>query len=118
MALFLVLAMLLLAGCTDGEPSEEVKLAGVVEIGPTPGPCIIGSPCAVPARGVELEFKREGHSAVRVTSGERGRYTVRLEPGFYRVRAVDHPPPARLYPATVTVQGDSRLDLSIDSGVR
>jgi hypothetical protein len=117
MALFLVLAMLLLAGCTGGEPSEKVELAGIVEIGPTPGPCIRGIPCAVPARGVELEFTREGHSAVRVATGKRGRYTVRLEPGFYRVRAVDRPRPARLSPATVTVRGDSRRDFYIDSGM-
>jgi hypothetical protein len=118
MAPFLVLAMLLLTGCSGGEPSEKVELAGVVEIGPTPGPCIIGIPCAVPAAGVELEFAREGQAAVRVTSDERGRYKVRLEPGVYRVRAVEYPRPATLHPATVTVQDDARLDLSIDSGVR
>jgi hypothetical protein len=118
MAAFLVLAVLLLTGCSGGEPSEKVELAGVVEIGPTPGPCIRGIPCAVPARGVELEFTREGQAAVRVTSDERGHYKVRLEPGVYRVRAVEHPRPATLHPATVTVRGDSRRDFYIDSGVR
>jgi hypothetical protein len=67
---------------------------------------------------VELVFSRNGHDDVRATSDEQGGYAVTVEPGRYRIRAANYPAPATLSPATVTVVADTRLNLSIDSGIR
>jgi hypothetical protein len=79
---------------------------------------VVNTPCSQPARGVELVFSRKGHDEVRATSDERGRYDVTVETGSYRIRAANYPAPAILSPPTVTVVADTRLNLSIDSGVR
>lgn len=63
-------------------------------------------------------FSRKGHDDVRATSDERGRYAVTVEPGSYGIRAANYPTPATLSPPTVTVEADTGLNLSIDSGVR
>jgi hypothetical protein len=114
----LALVVLLLGGCTGGQANEQARLSGIVRIGPTPGPCVVDTPCSRPARGVELVFSRRGHDGVRTTSDERGRYAVTVEPGRYQILAANYPAPATLDPATVTVVADTRLNLSIDSGVR
>jgi hypothetical protein len=93
---FLVVAVLLLSACGGDQTGEKVDLSGVVRIGPTPGPCVVDTPCSRPAGDAELEFVRPGQSTVRLTTDERGRYEVRLEPGTYQVRAVDYPLPATI----------------------
>ncbi len=111
------LVVLLLAGCGGSRAEEQTRLSGTVRIGPTPGPCIVGTPCDAPAAGVELVFSRRGQET-RVTSDEEGRYALTVEPGTYRIVAASHPAPATLHPAMVTVEADTRLNLTIDSGVR
>ncbi len=123
MSRFLVLAALvLLTGCggeqSSGRSSDSAELSGVVMIGPTPGPCMANSPCTRPAGDVELAFATSGQVVARTTTDEQGRYNVRLAPGTYLVRAVDYPLPATIQPATVTVEGDTRANIEIDSGVR
>jgi hypothetical protein len=116
--ILVALATALLVGCGGNQANEQASLSGIVRIGPTPGPCVIGVPCSQRASGVELVFSRTGHDGVRTTSDERGRYTVTVEPGSYRISAANYPAPATLSPQTVTVVADARLNLSIDSGVR
>ena len=122
MTRFLLLALLVISGCGGDESADQsgnrAALSGVVMIGPTPGPCVVNTPCSRPAGDVELEFVRAGQAAVRVTTDEQGRYNVQLEPGTYRVRAVDYALPATIEPATVTVEDDTKLDIEIDSGIR
>jgi hypothetical protein len=115
--IFLALTAAVLAGCSGDQP-EQAIVTGVVRIGPTPGPCLADRPCSRPAAGVMLLFSRAGGDVVPTTSDERGRYQVTAEPGRYRIRAVNYPPPASLRPSTVTVERHMRLDLVIDSGVR
>ena len=119
---FLLLALLLMTGCggeqSGGRSSDSAELSGVVMIGPTPGPCMANSPCTRPAGDVELAFGTSGQAVTRTTTDEQGRYSVRLEPGTYLVRAVDYPLPATIQPATVTVEDDTRVNIEIDSGVR
>jgi hypothetical protein len=115
---FLVLSVFLLAGCSADGRREEVRVSGLVRIGPTPGPCLAGTPCFHLAGGVRLVFSRPEHAPVRATSDRRGRYEVSLVPGTYRIRAANYPAPATILPATVTVESHRRLNLSIDSGVR
>jgi hypothetical protein len=112
----IALAVLLLAGCSVGA-DERATVTGIVRIGPVPGPCVADQPCSRPAPGAELVFSGSA-DRVSVTSDTSGRYEVTLEPGRYRIRAAAHPPPASLHPASVVVEHDLELDLSIDSGAR
>jgi hypothetical protein len=114
----IALVALLLSGCAGNQPDEQARLHGVVEVGPIPGPCVVDRPCSRPTGGVALVFSRPGHERIRTTTDERGRYAAKVEPGTYRIRAANYPSPASISPTTVTIVTDTRLDLSIDSGVR
>jgi hypothetical protein len=114
----LALTALLLAGCAGSASDGRARVSGLVTIGPTPGPCVAGTPCWRPAGGVELVFSRPAHEPGRATTDKRGHYELDLEPGTYRVRAPKYAAPAVLHPATVTVERDMRLNIAIDSGVR
>jgi hypothetical protein len=114
----LLLTALLLAGCAGSESDGKARVSGLVRIGPTPGPCVGGTPCSQPARGVKLVFSRAAHDPVRATTDERGHYELDLEPGTYRVGAPKYASPATLHPATAKVEKDMQLNISIDTGVR
>jgi len=73
--------------------------------------------CTAPASNVGITFVH-GSVARHVRTGERGRYSIRLAPGTYRVKIAR----ARFgySPHTVTVRRGrvSTLNISIDTGIR
>jgi len=96
-------------------------LHGIVMRGPTTPVCEVGKPCSEPAVGTVLVFSRSGRSSVRVRAGAGGRYTVRLDPGFYAVTVAPAPRIGTgLRPRQVRVRAAifGRLDFEIDTGIR
>ena len=95
-------------------------LHGVVTRGPITPVCQIGKPCSEPAVGSVLVFSRNGTVAARVRTGTAGRYSVSLPPGFYAVRLSPPQHIGGLKPTQVRVRTglSSRLDFSIDTGIR
>jgi hypothetical protein len=114
----LALTALLLAGCAGSESDGRARVTGLVTVGPTPGPCVVGTPCWRPAVGLKVVFSRHAYEPARATTDERGHYELDFEPGTYRIRAPKYAAPAVLHPAIVKVERDMRLNISIDSGVR
>lgn len=96
-------------------------LHGIVTRGPTTPVCRVGVPCTAPARGAVLVFERNGHVVRRVHVGLHGRYAVRLVPGVYTVAVTPRPRVGSgIRPRRVWVRRgrDSRVDFSIDTGIR
>jgi hypothetical protein len=107
-------ALLALAALVSG-------LHGIVMRGPITPVCQVGKPCSEPAAGTVLVFTRNGSVAARTRTGTDGRYSVRLEPGFYTVRLTQQPRIGRgLEPARARVRRgiDARLDFDLDTGIR
>lgn len=91
-------------------------LHGVVRIGPATPVCQAGVPCDKPAAGVTLTFTRRERT-VRAKTDRSGRYSVRLVPGTWSVRAragVRISPMAFLVPRTST----ATRNFLIDTGIR
>jgi hypothetical protein len=114
-----VLAALVLAlpaaACGGG---SATGLWGTVTRGPTKPVCSEAGPCTEPAVGSTLVLSRRGRAVARVRVGERGRYTVSLRAGDYRVRT-----PAgfmSVEPVLVHVVAGKRrhVDFAIDTGIR
>ena len=96
-------------------------LHGIVTRGPTTPVCRVGVPCNAPAVGALLVFSRAGRIVVHVRTGAGGRYSVRLTPGYYTVQVSPVPRIGfGIRPAHVLVRRnvDTRLDFSIDTGIR
>jgi hypothetical protein len=96
-------------------------LHGIVTRGPTTPVCMVGVPCSARAVGAVLVFSRAGHTVLRVRTGAGGRYSVHLAPGYYTVQVSPVPRIGfGIRPAHVLVRRnvDTRLDFSIDTGIR
>ena len=96
-------------------------LHGVVTRGPTRPVCQIGVPCSQPAVGAVLAFSHDGAVVARVRAGAGGRYSVRLQPGYYSVRTAAAPKiGSGMHPRQVHVLRGvyGRVDFSIDTGIR
>jgi hypothetical protein len=96
-------------------------LHGVVLRGPTTPVCRVGVPCTEPARGAVLAFTHDGRVVQRVHVGVRGRYAVRLAPGVYTVSVTPRPRVGSgIRPLRVWARRgrDSRVDFTIDTGIR
>lgn len=91
-------------------------LHGVVRIGPTTPACQAGVPCDKPAAGVTLTFTRRDRTVRAKTDGA-GRYSVRLVPGTWSVRASAG---MRISPMVFLVPRASTAtrNFSIDTGIR
>ncbi|HKB19877.1 MAG TPA: hypothetical protein VKC65_02610, partial [Gaiellaceae bacterium] len=85
-ALVLVSAVLALASAfVGGADSRNASgLRGIVMRGPTTPVCYDDS-CEAPAKGLVLQFRRNGQITARVTTSQTGRYHVTLRPGLYAV---------------------------------
>jgi hypothetical protein len=97
------------------------SLHGVVSRAPTKPVCVAGESCSAPAPGAVLLFERTGARPVRVHAGATGRYSVRLTPGLYLVRAAAQKPIGfGLHPDRVRVWANRSLhiDFTIDTGIR
>jgi hypothetical protein len=95
-------------------------LHGIVTRGPTTPVCRVGKPCSEPAVGAVLVFSHAGTVAARARTGAGGRYTVRLQPGFYAVRVSPLQKIGGLTPLRVRVRSgvNGRVDFQIDTGIR
>ena len=94
-------------------------LFGSVDRGPIMPVCRVGVPCDEPAANVTLLFTRNGVTT-RARTDQRGRYRVRLAPGFYAVRTTGRRLGSNVKPARVRVRSQrfARVDLHIDTGIR
>jgi len=120
-ALVLVSAVLALASAfVGGADSRNASgLRGIVMRGPTTPVCYDDS-CEAPAKGLVLQFRRNGQITARVTTSQTGRYHVTLRPGLYAVTAPALRPQQRLTPQLVQVPRGrvGRLDLHVDTGLQ
>lgn len=91
-------------------------LHGTVRIGPIAPVCRSGVPCDKPASRARLTFAH-GTARVHVTTDRLGRYSVRLAPGTWTVRANVGlaVKPIRFVVLRVT---SARRDFMIDTGIR
>lgn len=95
-------------------------LRGVVMRGPTSPICHAGDPCEEPAKGLLLQFRREGRIVKQVRTSRTGRYRVLLRGGRYAVTTPGLRAPARLQPQLVVVPRGriARRDFHLESGVQ
>jgi hypothetical protein len=120
-ALVLGSAMLALASASAGagDSRNASGLRGVVMRGPTTPVCYDDS-CEAPAKGLVLQFRRNGQIKAQVKTSQTGSYRVRLRPGRYAVRAPALRPHQRLTPQLVRVPRGrvARVDLHLDTGLQ
>jgi len=96
-------------------------LTGLVMRGPVTPVCVAEQPCDEPAANVTLVFTRDGAAAGTAVTDRFGHYKVRLPAGWYAIRRpLSGSPDRRLQPnrARVYVGRVTRVDLSIDTGIR
>jgi len=76
--------------------------------------------CEEPAGGILLRFSRAGRVVTTVKSTSRGRYSVRLRAGTYRVKAVTRPVGTGLAPRLVRVPRGrvAHVDFHLDTGTQ
>lgn len=117
--LALLICLVLVAGCSAPPPSDS-GIDGEVRIGPVSPVEIIGTPASAPY-SANLTIRPDGGGrAVRVTSGEDGRFRVNLTPGVYVVEPEQGDPLPTAQPVTVTVDAHrySSVVVDYDSGIR
>jgi hypothetical protein len=95
-------------------------LRGVVMRGPTSPICRVGDPCEEPARGLLLQFRRDGRIVKQVRTSRTGWYRVLLRRGRYAVTTPGVRPTARLQPQLVSVRRGRvlRRDFHLDTGIQ
>jgi len=103
------------AGATAA--SRVSGLRGVVMQGPT-RPVCIDDPCEEPARGIVLEFTRDGKVVAGVKTTTSGTYSIRLKAGSYAVRVPSLRIGTGLSPRVVRVPRGriARVDFHLDTG--
>lgn len=118
-------ALLLLVVFAVAIPSASASipartgLYGLVTRGPIMPVCRIDEPCDEPASRVTIVFSRRGTST-RTTTGDDGRYRVRLKPGVYAVRTSRTGLGSYVEPQAARVPRTrfARVNLLIDTGIR
>lgn len=112
-----VLAFAFTGAAASGQPSG---LRGVVMRGPTKPVCRVNDPCEEPAKGLVLQFRRDGSVRAQVTTRRDGTYVVRLRPGRYGVRAPKLRAWQGLTPRFVRVPRAKigRVDFHLDTGLQ
>ena len=104
------------AGATAA--SNVAGLRGLVLQGPTKPVCLADDPCEEPARGILLEFTRDGRVVAQVKTTSSGTYSVRLRAGSYTVRVPRQRIGTGLTPRVVRVPRGrtARVDFHLDTG--
>ena len=110
----------LLAFAGAGVGAHVSGLRGVVMQGPTRPVCRADDPCEEPARGILLQFRRDGRVVAAAKTTKEGRYSVRLRPGSYVVKAAHRRVGAGLTPRVVRVPRGriAHVDLHLDTGIQ
>lgn len=105
------------AGASSGLASG---LHGVVMRGPTRPVCRVNEPCEERAKGLLLQFKRDGKVRAQVRTNDRGRYSVILRPGRYVATTPHLRPSQDLTPHLVSVPRGRpvRADFHLDTGIQ
>ena len=120
-ALVLGSAMLALASAFAGaaDSRNASGLRGVVMRGPTTPVCYDDS-CEAPAKGLVLQFRRNGQIKAQVKTSQTGGYRVTLRPGKYGVTTPALRPYQRLTPQLVRVPRGrvGRVDLHLETGLQ
>lgn len=95
-------------------------LRGVVMRGPTNPICRERDSCEAPAKGLLLQFRRDGQVKAQVKTSRTGTYLVKLRPGRYAVSSPGLRRIERLEPAAVRVPRGrvGRADLYLDTGIQ
>jgi hypothetical protein len=114
-------AMLALASAFAGgaHSGNASGLRGVVMRGPTTPICHDDS-CEAPAKGLVLQFRRNGQIKAQVRTSQIGSYRVTLRPGRYAVTTPALRPYQRVTPQLVRVPRGrvGRVDLHLDTGLQ
>ena len=110
--------MLSLGGAPAATPASGLR--GLVLEGPTAPVCRTDDSCEQPARGVVLRFTRAGKVVAEVKTTSTGRYSVRLKPGSYAVKAPRRRVGTGLTPRIVQVPRGriARVDFHLDTGIQ
>jgi hypothetical protein len=105
------------AGAADSRTASGLR--GVVMRGPTTPVCHDDT-CEAPAKGLVLQFRRNGLVKAQVKTSQTGRYLVKLRPGRYAVTTPRLRPGQRLTPELVRVPRGrvGRVDLHLETGVQ
>ena len=111
----------LIAGFTAADAtatSHVAGLRGLVLQGPTKPVCLVDDPCEEPARGIVLEFTRDGKVVAQVKTTSTGTYSVTLKAGSYAVRVPRQRIGTGLTPRVVRVPRGriARVDFHLDTG--
>jgi hypothetical protein len=95
-------------------------LRGIVMRGPTTPVCRVGVPCDEPAKGLLLQFRRDGRIRAHVRTSQTGWYHVKLRPGRYVVTTPALRPGQKLGPRAVRAPRGrlGRVDLYLDTGLQ
>jgi hypothetical protein len=113
----------ILAGCGGAGPPADTGVEGVVTIGPMCPVVQVGQPCPDNPYAAKLTVVNpSGKVITRASADSKGRYRIPLEAGDYLLQAEAKdggPFPATAgYPFTVSQGPWTRLDLTMDSGIR
>lgn len=114
-----LVCLALVPGCSASPPSDS-GIDGEVRVGPVSPVETIGAPGSAPY-SAELTIRPQGGGrAVRVTSGEDGRFRVNLTPGAYVIEPDQGDPLPTAQPVAVTVEAHrfSSVVIDYDSGIR
>jgi hypothetical protein len=105
--------------CGGGASATSARLRGTVVRGPIAPVCRTGQSCSKPAAKTLLLLTRSGRPTVRVRTDARGRYSVEIEPGTYRV-TIPRSEGRSIEPrvARVAAGNTRRVDFRIDTGIR
>jgi hypothetical protein len=116
--LVVLLTPLMSAGAAVSTPVSGLR--GLVMQGPTKPICRSGETCEAPARGVLLQFRRDGKVIAEVRTSRTGTYSVRLRAGSYAVRAPARRIGTGLSPRVVRVPRGriARVNFHLDTGIQ
>lgn len=118
------LLVLALAGAGSvaaaGAGTSASGLHGIVLRGPTSPVCHVGDPCEEPAKGLLLQFRRNGRVVKEVRTSRTGRYRILLRAGRYAVTTPRVRRTARLRPQLVSVPRNrvAQLVFHLDTGIQ
>jgi len=118
-----ILAWALVLAACGNPPPADTGVEGVVTIGPTCPVVQVGQDCPDQPYAAEMTVTDpHGKLIVRASADADGRYRIALAPGDYRLGAKaagDSPfPAAEVMPFTVNEGEWTRLDVTLDSGIR
>jgi hypothetical protein len=113
----------MLAACGDGEPPTDTGIEGIVTIGPMCPVVQVGQECPDAPYAAELTvLLASGKIVARASAAEDGSYRIPLEAGDYLLQAEASDgglfPASAGYPFSVRQGAWTRLDVTLDSGIR